>query len=70
MIKLCIKYEEVFVSKPKKLGWVAKIISQTKTRRLRDLNGNMERRTSYKLSIHNLSEKKEEENSITSMRTK
>ena len=56
--KMCIKYEQGFVSKPKNLGWVAKIISQTKTRRLRELNGNLGRRTGFKLSIYNISDKK------------
>ena len=58
MRKLCYEYEEGFQSGLKSLGWVAKIISQTKSRRLRELNGNLGRRTGYKLSITNISDKK------------
>ena len=53
-----MRYENDFESEPKKLGFVAKIISQTKTRRLREMNGNMARKTGYKVSISNISDKK------------
>ena len=58
MRKLCFEYEEGFKSGSKSLGWVARIISQTKSRRLREINGNLGRRTGYKLSITNISDKK------------
>ena len=56
--KMSMRYENDFESEPKKLGFVAKIISQTKTRRLREMNGNMARKTGYKVSIRDISDKK------------
>ena len=58
MQKLCMKYDEQFVYKPKNLGFVAQKISFQKTRILRELNGTLARHTGYKLSIQNISDMK------------
>ena len=62
MAKLCMKYEDNFKSSLKRMGFVAKIFSQTKVRRLRELNCALAKRTGYKITAKNLDEKKGKRN--------
>ena len=62
MAKLCMKYEENFTSTLKRMGFVSKIFSQTKVRRLRELNCALAKRTGYKITVKNLDDKKGKRN--------
>jgi len=57
MAKLCMKYEDNFISSLKRMGFVSKIFSQTKVRRLRELNSALAKRTGYKITVKNLDDK-------------
>ena len=58
MIKLCMKYDEDFKSSLKKLGFVAKIFSETKVRKSCELNNSLASKTGYRHTIMNLTDKK------------
>ena len=62
MAKLCMKYKENFTSTLKRMGVVSKIFSQTKVRRLRELNCALAKRTGYKITVKNLDDKKGKRN--------
>ena len=55
---LCYAYEGKFESTLKNMGFVARIISMIQTRRLRELNNLMAKKTGYRLTVVNLSDKK------------
>ena len=57
MAKLCMKYEDNFISSLKRMGFVSKIFSQTKVRRLRELNSALAKRTGCKITVKNLDDK-------------
>ena len=58
MAKLCMKYEDNFLSSLKRMGFVSKTFSQTKVRRLRELNSALAKRTGCKITVKNLDDKK------------
>ena len=58
MVKLCMKYDEEFKSGLKRLGFVAKLFSETKVRKLRELNDALAIKTGYKITVINLTDKK------------
>ena len=58
MVKLCMKYDEEFKSGLKRLGFVAKLFSETKVRKLRELNNALALKTGYKITVINLTDKK------------
>ena len=53
-----MKYDEGFKSGLKRLGFVAKLFSETKVRKLRELNDALALRTGYKITVINLTDKK------------
>ena len=59
-----MKYEDSFTSTLKRLGFVAKIFSQTKVRRLRELNCALAKKTGHKISVKNLEDKKGKRNIV------
>ena len=62
MAKLCMEYEDDFKSSLKRMGFVSKMFSQTKVRRLRELNCALAKRTGHKITVKNLDDKKGKRN--------
>ena len=62
MARLRMKCEDSFTSTLKRLGFVAKIFSQTKVRRLRELNCALAKKTGHKITVKNLDDKKGKRN--------
>ena len=58
MGQLCYVYSDGFTSTLKNMGFIARIIAITRTRRLRELNNLLANKTGYRITVKNLTDKK------------
>ena len=56
--QICYEYKDGFTSSLKNMGFVGRIISITRSRRLRELNNLLAKTTGYRMTIVNISDKK------------
>ena len=58
MGQLCYVYSDSFTSTLKNMGFIARIIAITRSRRLRELNNLLANKTGYRITVKNLTDKK------------
>ena len=58
MGQLCYVYSDGFTSTLKNMGFIARIIAITRSRRLRELNNLLANKTGYRITVKNLTDKK------------